>query len=1047
MSADKLNLNIYSFATRAERAKADEQGRLHSSLVGVQLLQAFYPATEAGAKGPEVLQRLASQLPNHKNLQTAFGGLNAEDQAAIRKQVGAQRLDEIFSIAQNSNPNQLWREATQFGVRLKFASEIPAAIGVLGAITQAGTEGGVPGDIRAQAEAEFNAMVGKGKGNLRAEFLLGQFAHQATDKNVIVPMIAGSAVFSLARTATLGRLVTAGEGLLTRGWGARITAGVVGTAVEVPTFSLLSRSMVSLSEGGVAWDAHSVGRDLLGAGITLGALKLFGFAGHQAWGKVHGVGELGMATRLTGLAKHSQGAFSQGAMLAGMISAHKLEEGIGLRPHVDGATTLMDSTASLVSLGVGGHLGRKLLGRNWARFEQEMNQRAKLYDKALGSESKAGQSPMQWLNSVVGTAVPVTGIGAGGLEGRPEPGRNGIVSMMMEGMDEGAPPSGSGNGPSRPDGRPARPIVWLTLKHDNGRASLRVTEEFLPQAQRLWDGRTAEAGETELATVGAFLKTVLDAPVSPTLCAEARAAILGDVLFHFHRKFVGDNDIHAVTRSLPNQADLLRAYNHAAAEVRYVTRPKSALLEAAKRGEVGLFAQFGGQANAYFQELRNIYEAYPVLRPLIQQVGETLKQDAASKEAQEQGFYTEGLDVMRWLENPESTPDAKYLASSAVSQPLIGLTQMAHYYNTFKTLGVSPGELRELTKGTTGHSQGIMSSVVVASSATEAEFIQNTQKAARYLLWQGIRMQQVSPETTLNPDIVAESVAAGDGVPTPMLGLLKLTPETVQKYVERVNKKLPPERQVELSLINGPRAVVVSGHPESLHRLREALRKDEAKGDQGRVPFSERKLEFVANYFPVSAEFHSRYMNGVPDLLAKDVDRLGLSFNTSELAIPVYNTLTGDDLRQSPKLSVALILQQSVWPVNWEAATAAAHADQGVTHVIDFGPGGTAGIGSITARNKEGTGVQVILAGGLQGTSALLDKSYLFDSNPASVRKAPHWAKDYEPKLVRLPDGTLMVDTKFTRLIGKPPVMAAGMTPTSANESFVNGVINAGFHG
>ncbi|KAB2838423.1 DUF1729 domain-containing protein, partial [bacterium] len=140
-------------------------------------------------------------------------------------------------------------------------------------------------------------------------------------------------------------------------------------------------------------------------------------------------------------------------------------------------------------------------------------------------------------------------------------------------------------------------------------------------------------------------------------------------------------------------------------------------------------------------------------------------------------------------------------------------------------------------------------------------------------------------------------------------------------------------------------------------------------------------------------------------------------------------------------------LQQSVLPVHWERATAEAHGDKGISHVLDFGPGESVGIGAITARNKEGTGVQVILAGALQGDRGLGDKSTLFDANPKSVRFAPNWERDFGPKLVRLADGSLMVDTRFTRLLGKPPVMVAGMTPTTANEQIVAAFTKAGFHG
>jgi len=73
-------------------------------------------------------------------------------------------------------------------------------------------------------------------------------------------------------------------------------------------------------------------------------------------------------------------------------------------------------------------------------------------------------------------------------------------------------------------------------------------------------------------------------------------------------------------------------------------------------------------------------------------------------------------------------------------------------------------------------------------------------------------------------------------------------------------------------------------------------------------------------------------------------------------------------------------------------------------------------------------------------SKSVLDKSYIFDSNESSVQYAQDWSKEFAPKLVRTSsDGKVHVDTKFSRLLGKPPLMVAGMTPTSVNETFVSG--------
>jgi len=43
-------------------------------------------------------------------------------------------------------------------------------------------------------------------------------------------------------------------------------------------------------------------------------------------------------------------------------------------------------------------------------------------------------------------------------------------------------------------------------------------------------------------------------------------------------------------------------------------------------------------------------------------------------------------------------------------------------------------------------------------------------------------------------------------------------------------------------------------------------------------------------------------------------------------------------------------------------------------------------------------------------------------------------------------DGTVHLDTPFSRLLGKPPIMVAGMTPTTVKAGFVSAVLSAGYH-
>src|SRR5262249_58761486 len=102
---------------------------------------------------------------------------------------------------------------------------------------------------------------------------------------------------------------------------------------EVRSFGLGSRFLS---------DAHdtSIGGDLARAGLSLGALKVFGFLGHQVSMRWSGLASAGAPAYL---ARLSGAVIPQAAMFAGMLASHQLEVRWGLRPQLDGATTVTDT--------------------------------------------------------------------------------------------------------------------------------------------------------------------------------------------------------------------------------------------------------------------------------------------------------------------------------------------------------------------------------------------------------------------------------------------------------------------------------------------------------------------------------------------------------------------------------------------------------------------------------------------------------------------------------------------------------------------------------
>ncbi|KAF2115914.1 acyl transferase domain-containing protein [Lophiotrema nucula] len=528
--------------------------------------------------------------------------------------------------------------------------------------------------------------------------------------------------------------------------------------------------------------------------------------------------------------------------------------------------------------------------------------------------------------------------------------------------------------------------------------------------------------------------------------------VLKLVVNEFERAFLRGNEVHALSATLPGITEkkliTVRSYYAARAAVdRPIKLHESALLREADDENALIYAVLGGQGNIeeYFEELREVYNTYPsFVEDFISAEAQHLQQLARHPQAEK--LYSKGLDVMRWLNNKESQPDTDYLVSAPVSLPLIGLTQLAHYVVTCRVLGSHPGIIRDRLSGVTGHSQGVVTAAAIAEAQNWPSFEVAAHKAITILFWIGSRSQQAYPRTSLAPSILQDSVEHGEGTPTPMLSIRDLSRKAVQDHIDATNAHLPENRHISISLVNSARNFVVTGPPISLYGLNVRLRKVKAPTglDQTRIPFTQRKIRFVNRFLPITAPFHSPYLADATKQLEDDLKEIKIA--PSALGIPMYDTNTGVDVREEDTDNIVPSLVRMITndPVNWEKATVFPKA----THILDFGPGGISGLGVLTNRNKDGTGVRVILAGAIDGQNAEVGyKPEIFDRDAEhAVKYAVDWVKEHGPRLVKTSTGETYVDTKMSRMLGLPPVMVAGMTPCTVPCDFVAATMNAGYH-
>ncbi len=428
------------------------------------------------------------------------------------------------------------------------------------------------------------------------------------------------------------------------------------------------------------------------------------------------------------------------------------------------------------------------------------------------------------------------------------------------------------------------------------------------------------------------------------------------------------------------------------------------------------------------------------MQPLLestQPVFEQLVQDAVK-----QGFgsfYTHGINVLGWLTGAVPEPAVAYLASVPLSLPLIGLTQITQFLVSIRASGLTPAEFRAQIKSATGHSQGIISAVVLSASDSLESFYANVAKALELLFHIGKRGQEFFPTLAIDPALVKDTVDGGEGEPAPMLSVSGLEQNILEKHIQKTNSHLPESQAVSISLFNGPRSFIVTGYPKALVGLVGSLRaiRADTGADQGKVPFSKRKAVFRMNFLPVGVPYHSSYLTGATDkMLQEDYAGRTTVWDASELKVAVKNTEDGSDLAsyRSEDILKSIADQIFVKHIYWAKAS---DLPKTATHLIDFGTGGLSGIGGLSGRILEGRGVRIVIPSGTHARSTELYSA-------TKVEFEERWEDVWSPRLVRTKNG-IKIDTPFSRTTGRGVLMVGGMTPTTVSANINAAVLNAGY--
>ncbi|PIA14803.1 hypothetical protein COEREDRAFT_45909 [Coemansia reversa NRRL 1564] len=496
---------------------------------------------------------------------------------------------------------------------------------------------------------------------------------------------------------------------------------------------------------------------------------------------------------------------------------------------------------------------------------------------------------------------------------------------------------------------------------------------------------------------------------------------------------------------------------------------KSVPLECAQfPDDVKVIGIFGGTlgCDGGAQCLEAIRELLEIYRPLVAEYLVAIV-EFLERECQEPDIvhlFEHGFDLMGWLENADQIPATEYLDSAPIATPLLGLLQLLRVLVTSKTSGFSVNELVKRFEAVVGFSHGlIVAAAVSASSDNPDAFMHESMSALGHLLLFGTLSQIVDPQPALHALAIAEHIEH-EGTPTSLAIVQGADRDIVEIMLKRYNVFVgsdETERHVHLAATLVKDSVfAISGNTRSLSQVvLNVRRKAAAKGeDQSAVPFMERKPQVTVTYVKSAvAPLHSPHMRIVYNRHLAMARAKGWVLGAPQ--VPILGATAAKvpgSIADDNDVAAALVEHVYLQAANWPRAL---DATDGVTHIVDFAPksGSPSNEGLLRMSTRtviEGRGIALICAESATSVEFASDTpnheiSGLHSLNTCRVRS---WQQDFGAVIVE--DGTIVnegqqhpqrIRSRLSEVIGMPPIIIGGMSPTTTHVEFVAAASRAGY--
>lgn len=460
-------------------------------------------------------------------------------------------------------------------------------------------------------------------------------------------------------------------------------------------------------------------------------------------------------------------------------------------------------------------------------------------------------------------------------------------------------------------------------------------------------------------------------------------------------------------------------------------------------GDTPLLIVWGGLgfSRRPIRDLRDLYALYSdELTDFLQHCSNILQQLLVEEaEAAAKGDNVK-QGLMDWITGPSKrSPSVSHATTMAVTTIL----QMARYVLLCKRLGKTPGDVARSSSAFTGHSVGLF----VAIGMAAADSWESLYVVAAGVLAGTFYGERCASAVWDNKNLVSQAAATdcmrrGEGTPSPMLSVSGLDYARLSAEMDTVNARLAADRKLYLALTNDVDSFVAAGGPEGLVALCARLRAPTPS-------MAQRQGQCSLQFIPVSNPFHCPHLQGCTPALAQKTERLAI--NKSDMLAPVWELDSFLDAHAGEfSDNVLPLIGKLIYPraVDWPAIMG--HMS-GRWQVLDFGPGGSGGVGAFINKMKSDPKTKVYTvcptdtSGGIKYTTALppLLAVVSNDPNPQTYARAELAERCLPASSTEA--GTLS-GSKFTEVMGLPRVLVAGMTPTTCDVDLVAAIMNAGFY-